>query len=131
MTNGVFIAVDVGITCGAVFGYLASKALGLRLGRKSRAPRVVIIFAGVGALATLVPSFLASIFIGGNLGGGSATAVTTALGFGSVGVPVGLAIGIGVVLTMGPAAGALIGGLAGKTIVAAFCNPTAQDRPLE
>jgi len=120
MSYAVFIAIAFGLAAGALVGYRACMTLSIRLSAASRMQRLVRSCSWLGALISLLPSLFMSFVIGGNLGGSWAEAATISVGFGSLGVPVGLAIGIATVLAAGISVGSIAGGLFGKTISRAF-----------
>lgn len=79
--------------------------------RSSSEWRVVRAFGIGGALLAVVPAFLASIVVGGNLGGGLGELL-----LGIVGVPIGLAAGIVVVFSFCLIASTGAGLLLGKAV---------------
>jgi hypothetical protein len=116
MDYAVFLAIALGLSAGTIIGYRSSKVLPVWLGKPARAPRLVQYCSWTGALLFLLPSLFLSIVVGGTLGGGWGEAATVAVGYGSLGVPVGLAVGITVILGGGVAVGTLIGGMVGRLL---------------
>lgn len=112
----VFIAISIGVIGGSFLGYLSAKALALKLSKDSPSPRIVLWGSSLGALVMLLPAFFFSFIVGGNLGGAWAEALSSTLGFGSIGAPFGLALGIAIFLGSGIAAGSVIGALFGKVL---------------
>jgi len=113
----VFIAVTTGLIGGVVIAYLVARTLLLRyiVTPRDRALGAILTVAGV--LLVLLPGFFLSIVVGGNLGGAYGEYVSQSIGAGSNGVPVGLALGIGVVLCLALVVGALIGIGATKAVI--------------
>jgi hypothetical protein len=116
----VIIAIAIGLVGGACSGYWSGKALAFRLSKSSPAPGLVVACAAVGALLMSVPAFFLSFVLGGNVGGAWGEAASIYIGFDSVGVPFGIAVGIAFVLGGSLAAGALLGGLLGKAVAFAM-----------
>src|SRR5262245_9764853 len=79
-------------TCVAV--YLASRIL-RHLSRRSRSPALVLCAGIAGGLLASFPAFFGSIVVGGHLGGALA-----AWGLGEAYVPLGLFLGIALVLAL-------------------------------
>lgn len=113
MSNPIFIAIAIGLFSGAFLGCWSSKSLANRLSKQSVAPRLVLACSAVGALLIMLPAFYISFIVGGNLGGGWGEAASNSLGLGSVGVPIGLAVGIAIIFGGGLAVGTLVGGVFG------------------
>ncbi len=113
MGNLIFIAIAIGLFSGAFLGYWWSKSLAFRLSKRSIAPRVVLVCSAGGAFLIMLPAFYISFIVGGNLGGGWGEVVSNSIGLGSVGVPIGLALGIAIISGCGLTFGALAGGLFG------------------
>lgn len=116
MDYAVFLAIALGLSAGAIIGFRSSKVILICLSEPARAPRMVQYCSWIGALLFLLPSFFLSIVVGGTLGGGWGEAATVTVGYGFLGVPVGLAVGIAVILGGGIAVGTLIGGLVGRLL---------------
>lgn len=116
----IFFAMGLGIVFGILIGRTASKFIITKLGKSSAAPRVVFICAVASAFIFLLPALFFSFVVGGNLGGGWGEAASTALGLGSVGVPVGLTLGIAIFLGGGLLLGAFVGCLFGKVLINVF-----------
>ena len=120
MSNPILLAIAIGLFFGAFLGYWSSKTLAFRLSKRSIAPRFVLACSAVGAFLIMLPAFYISFIVGGNLGGGWGEAAGKSMGFGSVGVPIGLGAGIAIVFGSGLAIGALAGGLIGKLLTYAL-----------
>ena len=116
MEKVVFLSVPFGLVVGAIFGYRFSKMFAIWLSKLARAPRLVQNCGFVGALLFLYPTFAISIFVGGMVGGLWCEEVSLAIGYGSAGVPVGMALGIAVSFGSGIFIGTVLGGTIGKLL---------------
>jgi hypothetical protein len=116
MENIVFFAIVIGITSGMYIGFSFSNMLSIWFSKLSHAPRLVQYCSISGAFVFLVLSVPISVFVGGMLGGGWGEELSIAVGYGSLGVPVGLSLGIAILLACGIVIGALIGGTIGKLL---------------
>jgi putative copper export protein len=114
MNNLVFIAFAVGLSCGAYLGYRLGKFLAFKLSKQSIAPRVVRVCSVVCELLIVLPALYISFIVGGNLGGGWGEVASNSIGLGSIGVPIGLAVGIAIIFSGCLALGALVGGVIGR-----------------
>lgn len=88
------ICLGLGYIGGVVISvYLVSKFF------KSRSINNIIYYFTLGSLlAGAFPAIFLGTVIGGNLGGAWAAYITESLGYGSVGAPVGIAIGVFIVI---------------------------------
>ena len=114
MNIAVFASIAIGLFAGAAVGYLISRRLALRLATSSRHPLFVRIFAGVAGLLVLVPSGFLAFVVGGNFGSGVGASLLPE----AIGVPLGLALGLGSVLALCLVAVSLLGALLGSGISA-------------
>ena len=101
---GAILAVSVGaavlggIVSGATSGLLLGRTASKKVVSRSRAPEIVVRAARIGALCAAIPSLFCSFVVGGNLGGSWGEVL-----LGPPGVPVGLFLGISLVLSIGVA----------------------------
>jgi hypothetical protein len=116
MENAAFLATAVGLTLGMYIGLSLTKRLSNWISELTRAPRLVQCCSISGAFLFLVLSVPISVFVGGMLGGGWGEELSIAVGYGSLGVPVGLSLGIAILLICGIVIGALVGGTVGKLL---------------
>ena len=116
MNNLVFIAIAVGLFCGAFFGYRSGKFLAFKLSKQSIAPRFVLACSAISELLILLPAFYISFILGGNLGGGWGEVASNTMGLGSIGLPIGLAGGIAIIFGGCLALGALVGAVFGRLL---------------
>jgi hypothetical protein len=116
MENVAFFATSIGLTAGVYLGLRLSEILSVWFSKLTRAPHFVKYSSISGAFLFLVLSVPIAVFVGGMLGGGWGEELSTALGYGSLGVPVGLSLGIAIMLACGIVIGALIGGTIGKLL---------------
>ncbi len=120
MEYAILFAILAGLAGGAFVGYLGARTVSRVLSRRSPHPRVVAGFVTVGFIAVIPEAFFLSFVVGGNLGGGSGAFISESVGLGSIGVPLGLAVGIAAVLAGGLTASAAVGGLIGHAVSIAF-----------
>jgi hypothetical protein len=105
----------IGYFAGAVGGYLLSRRIIRRLSSDSFKPRLAVWFGVAGGVVALLPAFFLSVLVGGTLGGSYGEVVGQTFGLGSVGVligiPVGSAVVLGALITVGVLAGTVLGRL--------------------
>lgn len=116
MAYAVLVAIIAGYTAGVGGGYLLSKGIILWLSRSCIKPRLVRLLGAVGGLAALVPAFVLTTFLEESLGGGDGELSTQLLGFGSLGVPVGLGLGLALTLAAVTGGGTLVGSVIARLI---------------
>jgi hypothetical protein len=115
----------IGYSAGAVGGYLLSKRIIRRLSSDSYRPRLVVWFGVAGGLVALLPAFFLSVVVGGALGGGYGEVVGQTFGLGGIGVLIGIPVGSAVVLAALITVGVLAGTVLGRLIHSISSRDTA------
>jgi hypothetical protein len=105
----VLIAIAVGLTGGAIAGYLGARSVVRYFIERARHRGVVIGFAAVAMLAMIPVAFFLSFVVGGNFGGALGAGLSESVNRGAAGAPFGLAVGIAIVLAIGLIFGASVG----------------------
>jgi len=113
----VIASTSLGVVGGVLLGYLGGKGFARKLSAGSSSPKIVLRCALAGGLVMLLPALFLSFVVGGNLGGGWGE-----VALGRIGIPLGLAAGICVVLSILLSSSALFGAVLGKA-VASFRSP--------
>lgn len=104
-----FLGVACGIICGPFLAYIAARPVVRRIAGTARCPAAVSRASVVaGAIGTPLALFVAFVG-GGNLGGGWLAGLFRHSGIQFVGVSLGLALGIGLVLACGIWVSAVVG----------------------
>ena len=116
----VTLAMAFGLLGGGVAVYRATAYVQQHFSARSSAPRLVANFAVGGAFLALLPVAFLSFVVGGNLGGAYVSAV-----LGSYGAPIGIALGIFIVLVGGVASSAVFSALVGSLVARLVYGRTA------
>jgi hypothetical protein len=110
MKIAMLLAFIVGYAGGLIAGYRTHKKILGREANTSVTRKIVNVFG----VLSVVPALMVGTVIGGTLGGGIGESASMALGLGSAGVPLGLGVGLFVVISativIFGAVGVLVGG---------------------
>lgn len=112
MKIAMLLAMIVGYGGGLLAGYGAVKKM-LEMKAITPVVRRVIVVLGV---LSVIPAIFIGTVIGGTFGGGIGESASMALGFGSAGVPLGLGIGLFVVISMTIIGFGIVGKLLGWAV---------------
>jgi hypothetical protein len=133
----VYYAIPISLGLGYIGGVVLSYAIGRRIVRAmagaGRSPKPKRNFAQIlgtiAGLAALSPGLSLGIDLGGSLGGTYGEVASMAIGLGTVGIPTGLAIGIGIVTTLVISGSVLVGAALGMLVNAYVAKgPASQAR---
>ena len=116
--NPIWIATLIGLAGGVALAYQLGKTLLPRAISQTRHVTLAIRLALAGTVVALLPAFLLSLVIGGTLGGAWGESALGQLGFHASGAPIGLALGIAIVFALVVIAGAMLGILLAKALIA-------------
>jgi hypothetical protein len=104
-------AMGLGLLAGYALAYILTQTARKKLARGSSAPSMVSAFAAAGAALALLPIGFLALVVGGNFGGGYAAAL-----FGDRAAPLGVAIGLCVLLGVGVATCAFVAAFIGNLV---------------
>ena len=110
------IAVALGYLGGIALTCFLGRALVIRFGGRIAFGNNIGMLGVAGGMVALVPAFFLGTVVGGNLGGAYGEAISSSLGLGSAGVPIGLALGLIIVTTLVASCGVLIGAGIGRLL---------------
>lgn len=114
------IAIGLGYSGGVVLSYLCGKwiviAINGPIAMRELKRNIGALLGIVGGVAALLPGLFLATVGGGTLGGSYGEYVSSSIGLGMAGVPVGLGLGICVVTTVVTSAGVLVGAAIGKVV---------------
>lgn len=120
------IAISLGYSGGVVLSYFCGRWIVFAIGGRVTLGELKRSFVGllgiVGGLAALLPALFLGTVVGG-LGGAYGEVVSTVIGLGMAGVPVGLALGICLVTAAVTSGGVLLGAGIGKLLHALISRP--------
>ena len=119
--DAILIAMSLGYGSGVVLSYFCGRWIVFAIGGRVTLAELMRSFVGllgiVGGLAALLPALFLGTVVGG-LGGAYGEVISTAIGLGMAGVPVGLAFGICLVTAAVTSGGVLLGAGIGKLLQA-------------
>lgn len=121
------IAVGLGYLGGILLSYLCGRRIILTIGGRITLRDLRRNFTGllgvVGGIAALLPALFLGTVVGGNLGGAYGEVISSWVGLGMAGVPIGLVLGICGVTAAVTSVGVLLGAAIGKILYALISKP--------
>ena len=110
------IAIALGYVGGIALTYLCGRAVVVRFGGRIAFRDKIGMLGVAGGMLALGPALFFATVVGGNLGGAYGETVSAFLGLGSVGVPIGLGLGLIAVTTVVATCGVILGAGIGRLI---------------
>lgn len=112
------IAIALGYIGGIGLTIVCGRALIIRLGGRVSFGNVTGALGVAGGVAALIPALFLGTVVGGSLGGAYGEVISSSLGLGMAGVPIGLAFGLIAVTAFVATCGVLVGAAFGRLIKA-------------
>jgi hypothetical protein len=95
----IFAAIIVGLLGGCAAGYVVSLRVTTRLAASSSRPRLIRWLAVTGGFLAVLPSGFMAFVVGGNIGGAAGASALSQIG--PLGIAIGIAAGLALVLGLG------------------------------